>query len=416
MSALAEEKGLVRQLIEDSELQDGIITIKGAKVANFGVCSYLGLNDDERLVQGAIEALRRFGTSYSSSITYTAVPLYRDLRERFEAIFGASAVIAGSTTLAHFAALPVMVRRGDLVIVDGQAHASILAATPTLQTNGAQVESVRHSDMERLEARLAAAEPSQQVWYLTDGVFSMIGDTAPAERLHGLLDKYPNFHIYCDDAHGFGWDGIHGKGNHLRRTGWHERLVVVVGLAKSFGTMGGVVALQDRDLAGAIQSNGGPIVFGGPIPPAILGASIASADIHLSDELPVLQSQLMAKMRLINRFSGEIGLPLAARDETPLWFLEVGPTKGAIELAARMRLSGFYLNASAFPVVPRGRAGVRFTVTNKNTTSQIEDMLVCLNEHRLEMFGETEVEIDLDTMGEPTPAADPMAEEPQGQS
>jgi hypothetical protein len=46
-------------------------------------------------------------------------------------------------------------------------------------------------------------------------------------------------------------------------------------------------------------------------------------------------------------------------------------------------------------VVPRGHGGLRFTVTNYNSLSQIEAMLVQLNELRLELSGETDIEIDL---------------------
>lgn len=225
----------------------------------------------------------------------------------------------------------------------------------------------------------------------------MFGDTAPAEELHDLLDRYPNLHIYCDDAHGFGWDGPRGMGNHLLRAGWHDRLFVVVGLAKSFGTMGGVLAMKDADMTKTIRANGGPLVFGGPIPPAVLGASIASADIHLSPELPGLQAELKRRIRRVNALGSELGLPLATKEETPIWFVDIGRIRGSMDLAVRMLDSGFYVNPSAFPVVPRGHSGVRFTVTNHNSIESIDSMLTRLNELRLEMFGETEVEIDLAT-------------------
>jgi hypothetical protein len=110
-------------------------------------------------------------------------------------------------------------------------------------------------------------------------------------------------------------------------------------------------------------------------------------------------------MRLVNRFAGEIGLPLAATDETPLWFYDVGEVPDMIKLLLAMRDSGFYLNAAGFPVVPQGHAGLRFTVTVDNDPAQIEAMLSSLNEARLELFGETRVEIDLTRLEEESEVA-----------
>jgi 7-keto-8-aminopelargonate synthetase-like enzyme len=400
-STAAHELGVGRQLIEDSSFAGDTIIIQGQKVANFGLCSYLGLGNDERLINGAIDATRRFGTSYSSSIAYTAVGLYGDLSERLEKIFQAPVILAGTTTLAHLAALPVLVRDEDVAYVDGQAHASLLAVIPALVSNGVRVEMIRHNDIEGLDRRLSESVDEGAAWYITDGLFSMHGDTVPVEALHPLLERHPRLHVYCDDAHGFGWSGPRGSGTYLSRAGWHERLVIAVGLAKSFGTMGGVVATPNRDFIDMINLTGSPLVFGGPIPPPMLGASIASADIHLSDELAALQGELDRRIKFVNAFSDSIGLPLAAFDNTPLWFLDVGASAKVLEGLSKMKAAGFFLNGAVFPVVPRGHGGLRFTVTNYNSIPQIEAMLTQLNELHLEFSGETDIEIDLTDTGQP---------------
>jgi 7-keto-8-aminopelargonate synthetase-like enzyme len=400
-STAAHELGVGRQLIEDSSFAGDTIIIQGQKVANFGLCSYLGLGNDERLINGAIDATRRFGTSYSSSIAYTAVGLYGDLSERLEKIFQAPVILAGTTTLAHLAALPVLVRDEDVAYVDGQAHASLLAVIPALVSNGVRVEMIRHNDIEGLDRRLSESDDEGAAWYITDGLFSMHGDTVPVEALHPLLERHPRLHVYCDDAHGFGWSGPRGSGTYLSRAGWHERLVIAVGLAKSFGTMGGVVATPNRDFIDMINLTGSPLVFGGPIPPPMLGASIASADIHLSDELAALQGELDRRIKFVNAFSDSIGLPLAAFDNTPLWFLDVGASAKVLEGLSKMKAAGFFLNGAVFPVVPRGHGGLRFTVTNYNSIPQIEAMLTQLNELHLEFSGETDIEIDLTDTGQP---------------
>ena len=383
---MGHELGITQQLIEDDKFQGDTITLGGREVVNFGLCSYLGLGDDPRLVDAAIDAVTRYGNSYSSSIAYSALPMYGELREKLGAMLGGAAVtIAGTTTLAHLAALPVLVRRGDLVVVDALAHASLLSVLPILQSNGAIVIQAPHNDLGAVSEYASSAEG--RTWYVIDGLYSMKGDTAPAEEINQLLRTHPELWVYCDDAHGLGWSGVTGRGQFLERAGWHDRLVMAFGLAKSFGTMGGVVASRNEDLIEEITLTGGPMVFGGPVPPAILGASIASADIHLSDELPGLQGELLERIRHVNSFARSIGLPLGVTEETPLWFAEIGPTMATISTVVAMRKSGYFINGAVFPAVPRGRGGVRFTVTRYLEDHQIEGMLTRLNELRIEYQG-----------------------------
>lgn len=394
-AARAREIGISRQVIEDELLVGDSIHINGRRYANFGLCSYLGLGDDKRLKEGAHRAVERFGTSYSSSIAYTAIPLYEELKQRLDRMFDAHTVLAPTTTLAHFAALPVLVRPGDTVLVDSVSHASVQTATQLLQANGIEVRVVPHSDVAAVETILLEQESEERVWLLVDGIYSMYGDMAPGAEFAGLLDRFPNLHIYCDDAHGFGWDGEKGRGSYLARAAWHDRLVVVAGLSKSFGASGGVIATPDPELAEFIELVGPPLTFGGPIPPGSLGAAVASADLHLSDDLPPLQAELKSRIELVNRLAVELGIPLASFDQSPIWYLEVGDYDRSAALCVAMMEAGFFLNGSAFPVVPYGHAGVRFTVTLYNSPDQIEDMLTAFREKMLEIVGETEVVVDL---------------------
>lgn len=394
------DAGLSRQLIGDQQFSGDSIALNGSRVLNFGLCSYLGLGDDPRLKEAAKTAVDRFGASYSSSIAYTAVPLYGELRERMEQVFGAHVVIAGSTTLGHLTALPVLAMPGDRVLVDALTHSSVMMATQTLQAGGISVTPMAHNDLALLESVIADDSDSRHIWYLTDGVFSMRGDTSPAEDLMSILDRHERLHLYVDDAHGFGWAGENGRGQFLDRAGWHDRVVVIVGLAKSFGSVGGVIASANAGFAETIELCGPALTFGGPIPPPSLGASVASAEIFLSPEIIEMQSELMERIRLVNELSEELGLEFASLEETPLWFLDVGKVKDMMRLTSAMRDRGYFLNGAGFPAVPYGHAGLRFTVTRDLSLDQIEAMLTCLHETRLEMFGESEILVDVDSAEE----------------
>lgn len=371
--------GLSRVRIEDENLHGAFITINGDRIANFGSCAYLGLNLDRRLVSAAGKAVERFGTVYSSSTAYTSVDLYTQLEERLEQIADASVVLPTTTTLGHLAALPVIVQAGAAVIVDAQAHASVHMACQTLQASGVPVYTVPHNDMAALDTMLdMTLAEHDQVWYLCDGVYSMFGDTAPIEELTLRLERHPTLHIYYDDAHGFGWEGLHGRGVVLDRARLSPRMVVAVSLAKSFGSGGAAIFFSDPRLADQVRLSGGTMTFSGPIHPAELGAAVASADIHLSDEHLGLQQAMHRQIQFVTDQIDSLHLPVPSRHRTPIWFVRIGSHDQALTVGRRMRDEGFYLNLASFPAVPLGASGLRFTHTLYHDEDLIGSMLETL--------------------------------------
>lgn len=397
------ERGLSNIGIEDTAVVPGRVTIRGRSVHNFGDCSYLGLGTDPRLRQGARDALDRYGTSYSSSIAYTAVPLYAELKQRMERIMGAPTVLAPTTTLAHCSALPVLVRPGDLVLMDSAVHNSVQMATQLLTATGIGVETVPHEESDVLEATIVEAceRAEGRVWYLADGVYSMSGGTAPFESVHRLLEDHPRLMAYIDDAHGLSWAGPRGRGLALQTIGWHDRLVISAGLAKGFGSAGGIVSTPDPETVELIEMVGPPLSFGGPLTPPTLGANLVSADIHLSSELGALQQGVVERIDLANRTAAELGLPLVGFDRTPIFFVEVGRMPVMLDLVDAMLDDGFYLNGAMWPIVPHRRAGLRFTVTNSIEPEAIRAMMERLVGHMSERGVLQRVSVDLRS-GEPT--------------
>ena len=374
--------GVIRVRVTDGDLQGTSIRVRGKDLANFGSCSYLGLGLDARLSAGARSAVDRFGTSYSSSAAYASVDLYTDLEQRLTKILGGPLLIAPTTTLGHLAALPVLVSADDLVVMDAQAHASLHLAADVLRGRGVKIKTVRHNDVGALRRVLEAQSPVyRRIWYLADGVYSMHGDFAPFAEINDLMDEFEQLHVYYDDAHGFGWAGQHGAGSVLGTIGLRDRIVVAVSLSKSFGAGGAAIVCKDERMIERILLTGGTLTFGGPTHPAALGAGVASADIHLGSEHTQMQNRLMENIDLVHRHAHDAGLGLVRTDSTPISFVHVGTAGRAIEVAAAMMKDGFFVNPSAFPAVPRGQGGVRFTVTAAHTEPEIAAFVYTLARH-----------------------------------
>lgn len=376
MMQRAVDIGIIRLQTEDERFVGPTMTLSGTKLIDFGSCSYLGLNRDERLKAGAHDAIDRYGPNYSSSTIYTALGLNGELEAKLSRIFGAPALVAPTTTLAHLGTLPVLAFPGDLVILDQNAHSTLHLTADVLRGRGVQTETVAHNDVTALRDRLKTATGEyKRIWYVADGLYSMFGDFAPAAEIAPLLDEFPNLHLYYDDAHSVGWLGRNGRGHILNEVPWHPRMVIAAGLAKSFGAHGAVLAFGTEEMRQRVLLCGSTFTFSGPVQVASLGAAVASADIHLSPEHEVLQERLFQQIGLMGALLAEHDLSVVRSDRSPIWFVKVGPAEATAALVRGLMDDGFYTNPATFPALPLGSAGIRFTQTLHHSDEDIRNLV-----------------------------------------
>jgi 7-keto-8-aminopelargonate synthetase-like enzyme len=360
--------------------------IDGRPLRNFASCSYMGLEQHPDLIAGGIEALGAFGSNFSISRAYLECPLYGALEDTLSQAMDAHVLVTPSTTLAHLAALPVLVGDRDLVLVDQFAHASIHMATDLVAD--VPIEVLRHNRMDLLEQRLReAGESHDRVWYVCDGVYSMLGDFAPFAELSALMQRFPKLHLYVDDAHAMSWAGRHGRGAALDRLTPRDRVVVAVSLSKAFGATGGALALPTAALRDRVRRCGGPMIFSGPIPPGGLGSALASARLHLRPEFEAMQAELAERIAFACDAMTAAGLDLATDARTPVRVLHYDSVPAAQAVVHAMRERGFFTCISTFPAVPVNKPSLRFTISRHNSFADIRDMIDTLaavtDDHRL---------------------------------
>jgi 7-keto-8-aminopelargonate synthetase-like enzyme len=353
--------------------------IGGKEFENFASCSYMALESHPALLAGAARALEQYGTQFSFSRVYLESPLYQELEELLDRITGRTTLVAASTTLAHLSAIPVLVNDDDVVLIDQFAHASLHLATELLK--GTLVERIRHNRMDVLEDKLKEhTKPGQRVWYICDGVYSMLGDFADFAALRELLVRYPQLHLYVDDAHAVSWTGKHGRGAALDELGDSERVVVALSLNKAFSGAGGALALPGGELRERIRRCGGTMVFSGPIQPPMLGASVASAKLHLDPGFGALQAELGARLRAADAAITRYGLVVASKDATPIFMVQFDAAERARRAVRDMMARGFYCSVSTFPAVPMDRPSLRFTVSRHNDLNDVPRLVEALAE------------------------------------
>ena len=379
---IARDRGVVHLTTEDHELDGKRITIRGRELLHFGSCGYLGLEMDNRLKEAAIDAIRRYGTQFSSSRTYIQFGLYQELEELLAKVFGAPALIASTTSQGHHAVMPIVVEDSDAVIMDQQAHVSMQDITSKLQVRGIHTALVRHNNVGELEKKITELVPRhQKIWYCLDGVYSMYGDFAPLAELYQLMEKYSQLHLYIDDAHGMSWAGPHGAGYTLSQIPLQPRMVMATSLSKGFASAGGAFIIPDQALYQRVKTWGGSFTYSGPQQPALVGASIASARIHLSDEIRQRQEGLAALVAYCNRQLAAYGLPVIMPSASPIFFVGLGLTRVGYNMVKRMMDDGLFVNLGIFPAVPETCTGIRFTLTLHHTFADIDRLVERLAYH-----------------------------------
>lgn len=376
------KKGILHLYTEDEKLNGNKITIKKKQVVNFGSCSYLGLEFDERLKKSSIKAIEDYGTQFSESRAYVSVGHYQQLEGLLNKLFDAHCVVAPTTTLGHFSTIPVLIGSEDAIILDHQVHNSVQMAVNMVKAKGVHVEMVRHNRMDLLEQKIVELRKKhRKIWYMADGIYSMYGDVSPVKQILGLMDTYPELHYYVDDAHGMSCFGKHGRGYVLNECDIHERMVVAVSFAKAFASGGAAMLFPTAELATKVRSCGGPMITSGPMQPAALGAAVASAKIHLSDEITEMQETFYKNMRFAKQMIKKYGLPMVSDTPSPIFFIAVSLPKLGYNVVKRMLDAGYYLNLGIFPAVPIKNTGIRFTITRLHTFEQIEEMISVLAMH-----------------------------------
>ncbi len=187
--------------------------------------------------------------------------------------------------------------------------------------------------------------------------------------MFGLLDRCPNLWAYVDDAHGFGWAGRFGAGVVLGERELHDRMFVVMGLAKALAASGAFIVCPTPELADRIFCSGSTMIFSGPILPAGLGAAIAGARILLSDELPSLQARLAERVTCFAEAATRRGLDVST-GPTPLKYVMIGAPDAAIAACRRVLDDGFLTNVAVYPAVPLKGAGIRVLFNVHQTTGR----------------------------------------------
>src|SRR5215471_6926792 len=236
-----------------------VVTMEGRRRIMLGSNNYLGLTGDERVTQGAVDAVLKYGTGLTGSrFLNGTIDLHLELEEELTDWLGTEAALVFTTGhQANLGALGTILGPGDTVIADSGDHASILDGCILSR---AKLRPFRHNRLDRLEhALIRAADDPGGVLVVVDGVFSMEGDVAPLPEIADLCGRY-GARLMVDEAHAVGVLGARGAGA-SELLGVEDRVDLrMATFSKSLASCGGVIA-GPADVVEFLRVSSRPFMF-----------------------------------------------------------------------------------------------------------------------------------------------------------
>jgi len=354
------------RLLESATLP--VVEMEGAERVMLGSNNYLGLTGDERVKQGARDALERYGTGLTGSrlLNGTIGPHLELERELAEWMGTEDAIVFTTGHQANLGCIGTVLGPGDTVVVDSADHASILDGAILSR---AKLRPFRHNRLDRLERTLErAAGDGGGVLVVVDGVFSMEGDVAPLPEIAERCARF-GARLMVDEAHAVGVLGARGAGS-SELLGVEDRVDLRMGtFSKSLASCGGFIA-GPAEVVEYLRIASRPFLFTAAAVPAAVGAALAAVRICRSAEGPGLFARVLENAAYLHRGLRELGLhvveparlPDGSRTVTPIVPVLVGDDWKAVLLWRALYDAGVYVNVALHPAVPPGGALLRTSV------------------------------------------------------
>jgi 8-amino-7-oxononanoate synthase len=363
-----------------------VVSMEGKRRIMLGSNNYLGLTGDERVRQGALDAVMKYGTGLTGSrFLNGTIDLHLELEQELAEWIGTEAAIVFTTGhQANLGALGTILGPGDTVIADSGDHASILDGCILSR---AKLRPFRHNRLDRLEHALNRAQSDGGgILVVVDGVFSMEGDVAPLPEIADLCNRY-GARLMVDEAHALGVLGARGAGT-SELFGVEDRVDLrMATFSKSLASCGGVIA-GPADVIEFLRIQSRPFMFTAAAVPAAVGASLAAVRICRSEEGRGLFARVLENARYLHSGLSELGFavvePTRLADGTevvtPVVPVVVADDWKAAFLWKALYDAGVFVNVALHPAVPPAGALLRTSVMATHDHGTLD--------RALEIFGE----------------------------
>lgn len=352
-----------------SENRSSEVEIDGKTLIMMGSNNYLGLVQDERVKEAAIDATRRFGSGCTGSrFLNGTLALHEELEARLANFMRRESALTFSTGFqANQGAISTIVGKNDVLYCDRENHASIFEGC---RLSYGQVRKFKHNDMEDLHRLLNLNDRGHGKLIVADGVFSMSGDLINLPKVVEFA-KEAESGVMIDDAHGIGVMGEHGRGT-PEHYGLEDGVDILVGtFSKSFAGLGGFV-VGDEDVIHFIKHTARALMYSASITPGSAAGIIAA--LGIIEKEPERREQLWKNVAHMKAGYASLGFN-TLNSQTPIIPLVSGDDITTFQFWRGLHENGVYTNPVVTPAVPQGQCLIRTSLMATHTTAQLDRVL-----------------------------------------
>ncbi len=361
--------------------------IDGKNYRVFNSNDYLGLRFHPALLEAEHSASSKFGTGPGAvRFISGSLSLHQELEQTLAKFHSRpDAMIFSSAFATNIAVLSCLIKgqskdtlvsSNTLVISDELNHRSIIEGIRVANLPSEQKLVYRHLDYSHLEQLLSEnAGKYSRIILVTDGVFSMVGETADIKKIRSLVDAYDSKYMegimfVVDDCHGIGVLGKTGRG--VEEIYLAQADVLVGTLGKAFGADGGYV-VADQPVIDYLRESAATYIYSNPLSPGTTGAALAAVKLVDSHEGINLLSQLRQNITSFKSLTKN--LPFAADSTHAIQPLLVGDPAKSRALAEHLLTKNILVTTINYPVVAKGRDELRLQLSASHQESDIKNLV-----------------------------------------
>lgn len=339
----------------------------GSEVINLCANNYLGLADNQALIDAAKDSLDHYGYGMSSvRFICGTQSVHKQLEKQLSQFLGMEDTILYSSCFdANGGLFETLLSEEDAIISDSLNHASIIDG---IRLCKAKRFRYANNNIQDLETKLQEAESARVKLIATDGVFSMDGIVANLTAICDLADKY-NALVMVDDSHAVGFMGKHGRGTHEYHNVMNRIDIITGTLGKALGGASGGYTSSRKEIVEWLRQRSRPYLFSNTLAPTIAATSIKVL------EMLTAQQHLIEKVHANSAYFREhmtaLGFNLVPGDH-PIIPVMLGDAKLASEFAEKMLKEGVYVIGFSYPVVPQGQARIRTQMSAGHDKSHLD--------------------------------------------
>jgi len=360
------------------------------KVINMCANNYLGLSSHPEVIKAAHEGLdtRGYGMSSVRFICGTQ-DIHKELERKVTEFLGTEDTILFPSCMdANAGVFEAILTKDDVMISDRLVHASIIDG---MRLCSAEHDTFKHSNMAHLEKKLQLHADKRLKVVITDGVFSMDGDTAKLDEMAALCEKYDAM-LFVDESHSSGFIGKTGRGTHEKCGVMGKIDIITTTFGKALGGASGGCVSGRKEIVEMCRQKARPYLFSNTIAPVVVSGVLRVLD--LLTENTERRDKLEKNAVYWRKGLTEAGFVLVDGD-TPIVPVMLFNAKLAQDFSRDLYEEGIYAIGFFFPVVPNGQARIRTQISAGHEIHHLDKALEAFNKigKRYDILGKTKQEI-----------------------